>query len=400
MHSLFCVIFFTNRFKEELMKTLHYYFKILITTFFIFNLQQNLLAIDGKTELYTPYTKVSVSPGTTVNYSLDVINNNDYTINDYISISNMPRSWSHTLTASGMNINKVAVLGKKKQTLKLKVEVPYHVKKGYYTIYAKLGQQASLPLTINVTTAGSNETELTCDQKNMEGNSKSSFSFNAVLKNKTATKQQYALMASPPKGWSVAIKPNHKQATSTEVDANGTKNINYTIKAPSYVKAGSYRIPVKAVSGTTSAEMELEVVITGTYEMSFHTPTGLLSTKITAGDTKKVELIVKNTGSTKLENIELSATKPKNWELTFNEKKIASLDPGKSTTLYATITADKKAIPGDYMTKITAKTPETNKSLSFRIMVKTPMLLGWLGAFIILASIGGVVYLTKKFGRR
>ena len=52
---------------------------------------------------------------------------------------------------------------------------------------------------------------------------KSNFSFNAVLKNKTATKQQYALMASPPRGWSVTIKPNHKQATSTEVDANGTK---------------------------------------------------------------------------------------------------------------------------------------------------------------------------------
>ena len=178
------------------------------------------------------------------------------------------------------------------------------------------------------------------------------------------------------------------------------KNINYTIKAPSNVKAGTYKIPVKAVSGSTSAEMELEVVITGTYEMSFSTPTGLLSAKITAGDDKKVELVVKNTGSTKLENIELSASKPKNWEVSFDNKKIESLEPGKTSTVYATIKADKKAIPGDYVTKITAKTSEANQNLSFRIMVKTPMLMGWLGILIILATIGGIAFLIKKFGRR
>lgn len=382
------------------MKSLHSYCKILIVSVLFFNVQQNIFANDGKTEIFTPYTKVSVSPGSTVNYSLDIINNSEQTINENINISNIPRSWNYTLTASGMNINKVAVLGNDEETLKLKIEVPYRVKKGYYTFYAKLGSIASLPLTINVTTAGSNETELSCDQKNMEGTSKSNFSFNAVLKNKTANKQQYALMASPPKGWNVAIKPNHKQATSTEVDANGTKNINYTIKAPSNVKAGTYKIPVKAVSGSTSAEMELEVVITGTYEMSFSTPTGLLSAKITAGDDKKVELVVKNTGSTKLENIELSASKPKNWEVAFDNKKIESLEPGKKSTVYATIKADKKAIPGDYMTKITAKTSEANQNLSFRIMVKTPMLMGWLGILIILATIGGIAFLIKKFGRR
>ncbi|WP_282035540.1 NEW3 domain-containing protein [Saccharicrinis aurantiacus] len=382
------------------MKSLYSYCKILIVSILLINVQHNLFAADGKTEIYTPYTKVSVSPGSTVNYSMDIINNNPYTINESVSIVNIPRSWNYTLTASGMNVNKVAVLESKKETLKLKIEVPYHVKKGYYTFYAKLGSMASLPLIINVTTAGSNETELSCDQKNMEGTSKSDFAFNAVLKNKTANKQQYALMASPPKGWNVIIKPNYKQATSTEIDANGTKNINYTIKAPYNVKAGTYKIPVKAVSGSTSADMELEVVITGTYEMSFSTPTGLLSAKVTAGDEKKIELVVKNTGSTKLENIDLSASKPKNWEVSFDTKKIEHLEPGKTARIYATIKADKKAIPGDYVTKVTAKTSETNQNLSFRIMVKTPLLMGWLGVLIILISVGGIAFLMTKFGRR
>src|SRR5690554_2420396 len=381
------------------MKKINLYMRLLFITLFIIQFQHSVLASNDSLEIYTPYTKVSVSPGSTVNYSIDIINNGAETQNQTIYITNMPRLWSYTLTADGLNINKLAVLPSAKKTLSLKVEVPYQVKKGDYTIYAKMGNGVSLPMIINISSAGSNETELTCDQKNMQGTSKSNFTFSAVLKNKTPNKQQYALMASPPRGWSVAIKPNYQQATSTEVDANGTKNISYEIKAPSNVKAGSYKIPVKAVSGSTSAEMELEVVITGTYEMLFTTPTGLLSANITAGDEKKVELLIKNSGSTKLENIELSASKPKNWVVSFDNNKIESLEPGASTTVFATIKADKKAIPDDYITQISAKTSEVNQQISFIIMVKTPMLIGWIGVFIILIAIGGVVLLIKKFGR-
>lgn len=351
-------------------------------------------------EIYTPYTRVSVSPGKTVNYKIDVINKGSVTRNEDIRVSNIRQSWSHSLTAGGMNINRIAILPGEKKTLDLKVEVPFQVRKGSYTFYVKAGENTSLPLSIVVTSAGSNETELTCEQRNMEGTSKSNFSFKAVLKNKTANKQQYALMATPPRGWTVAIKPNYKQATSTEVEANGSKDITYEVKPSSTVKAGTYKIPVKVVSGTTSADLELEVVITGTYEMDFTTPSGLLSTRMTAGDEKKVELVVSNTGSSTLKNIDLSASKPRNWEVTFDPEKIEELEAGKSETVTATIKADKKAIPGDYITKITAKNPELNKTLSYRVMVKTPMLMGWLGILIIVIALGGVAFLFKKYGRR
>jgi len=383
------------------MKNLNVYFSSFLILFFLSTSANCMIARSADSvEIYTPYTKVAVAPGKTVSYKIDVINNGSETVNEEIVISNIPKSWDYTLTAGGQNVKKLAILPDEKKTLDLKVEIPYKVRKGDYTFYAKAGEKASLAITINVSSAGSNETELSCDQKNMEGTSKSNFSFRAVLKNKTASEQQYALIANAPRGWTVAIKPNHQQATSTEVEANGTKDITYDIKAPSEVKAGTYKIPVKAVSGSTSADLEFEVVITGTYEMSFGTPSGLLSEKMTAGDEKKIELEVKNTGTTQLENIELSASKPRNWEATFKPNKIEKLGPGKSETVYATIKADKKAIPGDYVTKITAKTPEVNEALSFRVMVKTPMLMGWIGVIIILLALGGVALLFKKYGRR
>ncbi len=351
-------------------------------------------------ELYTPYTKVSVSPGKTVQYSIDIINNGSTTRNENISISNLSRLWKYSLTADGYNLKKLAVLPGEKQNVKLKVDVPYAVRKGNYTFYAKLGEGIRLPLIINVSEAGSSETELSCEQKNMEGTAKSNFSFKVTLTNQTPERQQYALMANAPRGWNVAIKPNYKQATSTEVEANETKDITYDIKPPGTVEAGTYKIPIKVVSGSTSASLELEVVITGSYDMALTTPNGLLSTQMTAGDEKRIQLELTNTGSAPLENITLKASSPRNWEVIFDTDTLKKLEPGKTKSLIATLKAAKKAIPGDYITKISARTPETESEISFRVMVKTPLLMGWIGILVIALALGLVFYLFKKYGRR
>jgi len=349
--------------------------------------------------LYTPYTNISVSPGNTVNYSIDVINKGAKTRDENIVISNIPHTWDYSVTAGGYTINKIATLPGEKKTLTLKVDIPYQVRKGNYTFYAKAGQ-VSLPLTIQVSSAGTSVTEFTCDQKNMQGTSKSSFTFNTTLKNKTASTQQYALIADAPRGWEVTIKPNYKQATSTEVEAGGTKSISFDIKPSPTVQAGTYKIPVQAVSGSTSASLEFEVVITGNYSLQLSTPTGLLSTHITAGSDKKIELLLENTGTTSLENVVLSDAKPKDWEVTFDTKKIEKMPPGQTETVYATITAAKKAIPGDYVVNITAKTPEATSLASFRVSVKTPVTVGFVGIIIIVFVLLGIVFLFKKYGRR
>lgn len=382
------------------MKNLKFYIQLLTAFFSIIAIQELAAQTADSLTLYTPYTNISVSPGKSVSYSIELINNGNKIRDEEITVTNIPRSWNYTLSAGGYDIHRLATLPGEKKTLTLIVDVPFQVKKGNYTFYAKAGKTIVLPLVINISSGGSNETQLTCDQTNMEGTSKSAFTFKAELKNQTLSNQQYALMANAPRGWTVAAKPDYKQATSTEVQANSTKDITYEIKPPAMVAAGKYKIPVKAVSGSTSAELEFEVVITGSYDMDLNTPSGLISAKITAGAEKKVELVVRNTGSTALKDIDLNASKPKNWEVTFEPKKIEQLLPGKTETVYATISADKKAIPGDYVTNINAKTPEVNSSVSFRISVKTPMLMGWLGILIIGIALGGVFYLFKKFGRR
>ena len=140
--------------------------------------------------------------------------------------------------------------------------------------------------------------------------------------------------------------------------------------------------------------------MTGSFQLELTNPRGLLSADITAGDVKRIELEVKNTGSSLLKDIQLSASKPADWEVTFKPTKIDALKAGETSTVTAILKASKKALPGDYVTTIMAKTPEVNADAQFRIAVKTPMIWGWVGVLIIAAAIGVVYYLFRKYGRR
>lgn len=359
----------------------------------------NVSAASGVT-LYTPYTEISVPPGESLNYSIDVINKSSEVRNVSIFITGMPRSWDYTVKSGGWDIKKISILPGEKKTLSLKVNVPLKVNKGTYRFKVEASGLYSLPLAVIVSKQGTFKTEFTTKQANMEGNSKSTFTYSANLKNRTADKQLYALRSEASPGWEVTFKANYKEATSVSIDPNASSNLTITVKPPEEVKAGTYKIPVSASTDATSANLELEVVITGTYKMELTTPTGLISTDITAGQEKQVKLLIRNTGSAVLKDIRLSSSSPANWSVTFDPKIVDQLQPSVSTIVVATVKASKKAIPGDYETKLFARTPETSSDVTFRISVETPMLWGWIGVLIILIAVGSIYYLFRKYGRR
>jgi uncharacterized membrane protein len=350
--------------------------------------------------LYSTYTKISVPPGESIDYTIDVINNSKEVKNLDISISGIPNGWNYLLKSGGWTIGQLSILPGERKSLSLKVDIPMKVNKGSYRFRVLAGGLEPLPLVIVVSEQGTFKTEFTSDQPNMQGHATSQFTFNANLKNRTSEKQLYALMANAPRGWNVVFKSNYQQVTSVNIEPNNTQAITIEIKPPENIEAGKYKIPVSTATSTTSASLELEVVITGSYKMELTTPLGLLSATITAGDSKREELRIVNTGSSELTDIELNSSAPVNWQVTFEPKKVAKLQPGKDAQVFATIKADKKAIPGDYVTSIEAKTPEVSSKISYRISVETPMLWGWIGVMIIIGALGSVYYLFRKYGRR
>ncbi len=360
------------------------------------------IAADEKSSvtLYTPYTQVSVPPGQSINFVIDLINNSEEIQDDVLAVTGLPGDWDYSLKSANYNVKKMSVLPGEKKSFTLDIQVPLKVNKGNYNFYVTANGERLLPLTLTVSKQGTFKTEFSTEQNNMSGHANSSFTFKAKLNNSTEEKQIYALQAHAPRGWDVVFKANYQQVASVNVDENSTKDVNIEIKPPTEVEAGTYKIPVIAQTNGMTSELDLEVVITGSYGMEMSTPTGLLSTKITAGDEKRLELIIRNTGSAPLEDIKLSAAKPADWDVTFDPKAVIRVDAGQKVTVHATIKASKNAIAGDYVTKITAKTPEVTSNAEFRVSVRTPMILGGIGVLIIFIALGSVVFLFRKYGRR
>jgi len=350
--------------------------------------------------LYTPYTKISVPPGESIDYSVDVINNGSGVRTAEIAVVGLPEGWSYELKSGGWSVEQLAVLPREKKNLSFKLQVPYRVEKGTYRFQLVAKGIGQLPLTVEISEQGTFKSEFNTDQANMEGAANSTFTFNSTLRNPSSEEQVYGLRAQLPQGWNALFRANGKQVSSVNVGANQTQNITIELDPPDHLGAGSYKVPVVAATSGMSSNLELEVVITGSYNLELTTPTGKLNKSITAGSEEKVELLVKNTGSAPLKNVEMKSSAPVEWTVSFEPSKIDVIAPGQHAQVFATIKSSRKSVAGDYVANLEAKAPEKSATASFRLSVRTPLLWGWLGILIILGALGGVYYLFRKYGRR
>ncbi|MBW8350083.1 hypothetical protein K0H71_11565 [Bacillus sp. IITD106] len=355
-------------------------------------------------ELYTPYTGISVTPGESISYAFDVTNHTSSIQQVKVNLEDISKDWKYTVTSEGWDLKELSVKPGETKPLTIELSVPLKVEKGDYKFNAvatsSSGTKSKLPMLVTVSEQGTFTTEFTTEQPNLQGHSDTKFDYTAQLKNRTANEQNYALVAKAPKGWAVDFKADGDSVSSVKVESNATKSITISLTPPEGVKADTYKIPIAAINDSTSADMELEAVITGTYGIELTTPSGKLSENITAGREKTISVVVKNTGSAPLSDVTLSANTPQGWDVSFSPTKISSIEPGKTETVKATIESSDKAIAGDYVVEMTASAAEKSSDAQFRISVKTSLVWGWVGILIIVGVIGGIFYLIRKYGRR
>jgi uncharacterized membrane protein len=355
---------------------------------------------DEPIELYTPFTNLSVTPGQSVNYLVEVINQTDHIQKVGLAVEGLPADWKYELKSSSWNVQEISIKGKETGSVNITLDVPLAVDKGTYHFRVVSDKGQPLPITIQVTEQGTFQTEFTTKQANLEGATDSNFTYTTQLKNRTAEKQTYALNSGAPRGWDIQFKVGGNNVSSVVIEAGASESVIVSVTPATTVTADSYKIPIEAVSGSTTAQLELEAVIKGSYKLELTTPTGLISSDITAGDEKNIDLLVRNIGTSDLTDIELTASTPVDWEVTFDNKDITELKAGESKTIVATMKASGKAIAGDYVVSMNAKSPEATSSSQFRVAVKTSVLWGWLGILIIAAVFGAIYYLFRKYGRR
>lgn len=359
---------------------------------------------DGGLEMSTSYTGVSVKPGDTVSFSLD-FDNSGSSENVALSAANLPDDFEGYFQGGGNTVNGVYVKnGENDSLVTYKVTVPDNAEEGSYPVTLQAsgeGNSDALTVTLNVTNVDLGSSKLTTDYEEQQGASGSSFTFNSTIQNNTAENQSYSLSATPPTGWTVKFAPSGQstQVSSIDVDGQGSQGLTVTVTPTDSVEAGEYEIPVSAISANETLTTTLKVTITGTYDLSVTTQSGVLSFDANANKKTAVTLNVVNNGNIALNNINLTAQAPTDWEVEFSESSIDTLEAGATKSVVAYVTPSKSAISGDYVMTINAKSTDTSDAAQFRVTVKTQSIWGVAGIVLILAILGGLYAVFKKYGR-
>ena len=97
----------------------NYFNLLLVLLMGVLPIQLQASESDKNVILYTPYTKIAVPPGESVNYSIDVINNYDVVKNVNLSVKGLPRGWNYELKAGTWTISELAVLPHDKKNVSL-----------------------------------------------------------------------------------------------------------------------------------------------------------------------------------------------------------------------------------------------------------------------------------------
>jgi uncharacterized repeat protein (TIGR01451 family) len=350
--------------------------------------------------LTTPYPAVAVAPGAKVTFDLSVKTTSPARVN--LSLSAVPTGWTATLRGGGFVVDGVQTNGTDAATATLEVAVPPDASAGTERITVTAssgGTSTALPLDIRVTPSAAGNVTLTTQFPQLKGVSTSNFSYTLTLANDTPDDLTFGVVAGGPAGWTVtASVAAQAQAASAVVKAGDTSSISVTAKAPQDTTAGTYPITVD-VTGDKTAHADLSIEITGSYSLTLTTPDGRLNASASAGGTTDLGVLVSNTGTADVENVELSAAPPSGWTVTF-EPTTLTVPANGSVNATAHIKPSADAIAGDYVVTLRSTSPLASATADIRVTIETSLLWGAVGVGLIVLVLIGLWWTFRRFGRR
>jgi uncharacterized repeat protein (TIGR01451 family) len=353
--------------------------------------------------LTTPYPSVSVSPGTKVSFDLSIKTSQSAIVD--LSVSGVPSSWTAEMHGGGFVVSAVQTSGTTATTVRLDVDVPRDASgTTTMTVTAKgNGATVSLPLSVTAKTGAGGEVKVTSDYETLRGSSNQTFTFNLTVDNGKDQDLTYSATAQGPDGWTVtASLTGSSQAASAPVKAGATAGVTVSVKPATDAVASTYPIAVVTKVGSESFTTDLSVEITGSYTLGLSTPNDLLSAHGPSGSVTNQTFTITNTGTAPITNVTLSATPPTGWKVEFEPKSTDSIAPNTQATVTAHITPSGDAIAGDYQLTFTAKGTEgsATANTTLRFTVEASIVGAIVGAALIVAAIGGLYWVFRRYGRR
>jgi len=232
------------------------------------------------------------------------------------------------------------------------------------------------------------------------------FEFVVALKYQGSETKAFDLSTTAPTGWQVSITPEYE---TKEIRAIGLEpgkqfpdrvKITFAPLAWELPEPGDYIVKFEAASGNIRESIDLKAVVIAQYRFAFFTTSGMLNTKVTAGQENHLSVQVMNTGTATIETIDFLSSKPAGWNVDFEPDEIDSLEPGFAQEIDVIIKPPSKTIAGDYAVELQALSIQARDSIELRVTALTPTIWGWVGIIVVLAVVAGLGVIFRRLGRR
>ncbi|MEX1125269.1 MAG: NEW3 domain-containing protein [Acidimicrobiia bacterium] len=350
----------------------------------------------------SPFVGVAVKPGDSATFQLTV----GAPPGDRVgfTLNGVPEGWEGELRGGGFVVDEVQVGDTGFVSLELQIDVPADTAEGSYQMSVDAAGDSGtdrLDLSIRVAASVGGEVSMTTDFPALRGPADSTYTFDLSIANNTPQEIQFGLSANGPEGWLTEIKPSGEaQASTVTVAAGATAQVTVDVDPPDNVAAGEYLITSRAEGSGLSAETQLGVQITGSFDIDIATVNEALNVTVRGEEATDLPLVVTNIGTAPLVGVNLAATPPQGWEVAFDRPTLEQLLPGESVQVVATITPSGEAINGDYVITFSSAVAETSDSIDVRATVETSAIWGLVGVGVIVVALVGLTMVFRRYGRR
>lgn len=361
------------------------------------------LPAHAQVTLTTPFPSVDVEADSSVTLDLQVRSPARQRVD--LQVVSAPEGWATTLRGGGFVVHSVTADPDAPSQVSLIVDVPADAAAGVHTVTveARAADGTTDRLAIDLVVAEEVAGAVTFESEfpRLRGGTDDTFRFDLTLRNDTARDTTFALSTQAPEGWQVEARPAaEQQATTVMVEGGASGNVTVEVTPPSAAAAGEYPIEVTATGGGETAATTLTVEIVGSYQITLTTPTERLNASGVSGSATRVDLLVRNEGSAPLTDVSLSASPPANWEVTFEPQGVPEIAPGTEEPVTALITPSGEAVVGDYSLTLRASANGRDDAIDLRFAVQTSTAWGAVGVLVIIAALGGLAWVFRRYGRR
>jgi uncharacterized membrane protein len=366
----------------------------------------------GQVSMEFEYPGVEVFPGESVSLGLVLQNRGAEDATLSLSIVEQATGWLSTIRSAGLTVTGVYLPAGASRTLSFEAAPRRAEKPGLYLFRVRgqaLNGTLSLERAFSVTvrerpeqSRGTAAVGLTASYPILRGASDIFYEFSLEMENKMDTDEVFDLSSRAPEGWEVSFKPAYepRSISNLQLKAKQLRKLTVEVKPPAGAPPGEYPVNVRASSGAAYAAATLTVVLTGTYELSVTTASGVLSLQAQQGKPARVSLFIKNLGTAVQGHIGLFSFKPENWSVDFVPDRVDGLLPGDTKQVEVIITPHDRALVGDYSVELRANGEKASKPVEFRVTVKASSIFGWIGIALIVLVVVGLALLFRWLGRR